>query len=88
MKHYREETEVEGWCEECGDACSGVLVDQGIGPYEYWGSRGTHHDWVVVSPCCEAGILDTDPHCSKCGKLGIEDYGLCLECLEAEEICQ
>lgn len=22
-------------------------TDNGIGPYEYWGARGVHHDWCV-----------------------------------------
>jgi hypothetical protein len=25
----------------------GGWVDNGIGPYEYWGDRGVHHDWGV-----------------------------------------
>ena len=26
-------------------AIEGDYADQGIGAYEYWGARGTHHDW-------------------------------------------
>lgn len=26
--------------------CIWVAVDNGIGEYEYWGSKGVHHDWT------------------------------------------
>lgn len=29
----------------------------GIGPYEFWGARGVHHDWQMLSPCCEAEVV-------------------------------
>lgn len=74
----------EGYCESCGLPCFGVEHDEGIGAYEYFGSRGFHHDYVYRSNCCEAAILDQSPFCSECGKRGVEDYGLCLECLGKE----
>jgi hypothetical protein len=33
-------------------------VDNGIGPYEFWGSKGVHHDYCMESDCCEAAVLD------------------------------
>lgn len=83
MKHNPEESP-EGYCESCGLPCIGVEHDEGIGAYEYFGSRGFDHRYVFLSDCCEAGILDQNPCCSECGKLEIEDYGLCLECLGKE----
>lgn len=83
MKHNPEETP-EGYCDDCGLPCYGIIIDEGIGPYEYWGYCGVHHDYVYRSHCCEAEILDQSPFCSECGKREIEDYGLCLECLEKE----
>jgi len=44
----------QGICSRCGNGCTATWVDFGIGPYEFWGSRGNHHDYQVVSPCCEA----------------------------------
>lgn len=63
MEDHREQPEDEaehltGWCSECGKACTSVTVDEGIGPYEYWGSRGTHHDYVEESPCCNAPMSE------------------------------
>ena len=72
--------DVSGYCDECGQECYGVLRDDGIGSYEYWGSRGTHHDWVAVSNCCEAKILDDNPCCENCGKHERYDDGLCEKC--------
>lgn len=78
----------EGWCDACGRECHGVRVDEGIGPYEFWGQRGNHHDYVFKSHCCTEEILDHDPFCTRCGKREIYDYGLCLKCYEitAEEV--
>lgn len=44
----------EGICTDCGEPCHAVRIDVGIGPYEYWGATGVHHDWRWLSPCCEA----------------------------------
>ena len=82
MKPNPEETP-EGYCDDCALPCYGVLVDEGIGAYEFWGTQGFHHDYVYKSHCCEAEILDQNPCCSECGKREIEDYGLCLACCEA-----
>lgn len=47
-----------GICNNCGMACEAEIQDQGIGPYEFWGSRGVHHDWVEASPCCSASVVE------------------------------
>jgi len=48
---------VTGICDSCGEECSSICVDQGIGPYEYWGAKGCHHDYQNVSPCCEDAVV-------------------------------
>lgn len=47
-----------GICSSCGAPCEAEYRDEGIGPYEYWGSRGVHEDWRWVSPCCGADVID------------------------------
>jgi len=42
-----------GYCASCEEDVDVYMVDCGIGSYEYWGARGTHHDW--------------QPECSQCG---------------------
>jgi len=46
-----------GICSDCGEECTAVMQDQGIGSYEYWGFKGTHHDWREVSPCCGEEVV-------------------------------
>lgn len=41
-------------CKECGEECVIIVVDEGIGSYEFWGANGTHHDYREVSSCCES----------------------------------
>lgn len=48
-----------GFCSYCDARVSAHIEDHGIGPYEFWGERGTHHDYV---PCCDI-----------CGE-SVEDY--------------
>jgi hypothetical protein len=47
-----------GNCPACGKKCEGHKEDFGIGAYEYWGARGTHHDYRIVSDCCEEEMTD------------------------------
>lgn len=77
MRHYDEEhferhsgvhgepdddsSPTEGWCAHCNKECIGVAVDNGIGSYEYWGSKGVHHQIDIESNCCNAQVLDYDP---------------------------
>lgn len=48
-------------CARCGKPCDVLLVDVGIGPYEYWGSRGIDKQIIEVSGCCEATLLENKP---------------------------
>lgn len=41
------------YCPECDKEVEIKREDQGIGPYEFWGSKGWHHDWRWV--CTECG---------------------------------
>ncbi len=53
--------ESKHWCVECGEECEIVEVDEGIGPYEFWGAPGNDIQIVKVSYCCEAFYTDVDP---------------------------
>lgn len=50
-----------GFCTDCGKECRIILIDEGIGSYEYWGQKGVHHDYRRASYCCEADVLDSPP---------------------------
>jgi hypothetical protein len=43
-------------CSLCGLSCTGKWYDEGIGPYEFWGMKGTDRRWEFLSDCCEAEI--------------------------------
>ena len=45
-------------CPECGKECSVKRIDEGIGPYEFWGQKCCQQVWVYVSDCCEAELDD------------------------------
>ena len=49
-----------GVCSECGKYCSAILLDFGIGSYEYWGSQDYEEHWRWVSPCCEAEVVESE----------------------------
>lgn len=49
-----------GKCPACGKQTQAHVEDQGIGAYEFWGARGIHHDYVIVSNCCEEVMPDVD----------------------------
>lgn len=55
---YEPET---GWCSECGKACTIIGIDEGIGPYEFWGQKGRNIDIRPASDCCEASVLEYEP---------------------------
>jgi len=42
------------YCGECGLPCKAVIIDFGIGPYEFWGAPGIDIDNRLVSDCCNA----------------------------------
>lgn len=48
-------------CPNCQEMAEAIIVDNGIGPYEYWGQKGFDSKPEVVSNCCEA-YLDIEPH--------------------------
>ena len=48
------------FCQECELECRGQMVDQGIGPYEFWGQKGIDKREAFVSECCEALVVDID----------------------------
>jgi len=50
----------KGWCDYCEEDVSVYMVDEGIGPYEYWGQKGFHHDWKPVCSQCQGYIEDYD----------------------------
>lgn len=53
-----EESGCEGICTVCGELVTTTTRDEGIGSYEYWGSRGVHHEYVVGSPCHDADVVE------------------------------
>jgi hypothetical protein len=53
-----QDTLSEGICSDCGRYVRAVVIDNGIGPYEFWGQRGVHHDYVQASPCCHADVVE------------------------------
>jgi hypothetical protein len=46
-------------CPECGLPCAGKIIDDGIGPGEFWGKPFFDSQMVYVSACCEVEI-DSD----------------------------
>ena len=65
-------------------------VDEGIGPYEYWGSRGVDHQWVAVCPHCGEYVEEGNlPGCEECGDdITEEQYDsnkLCEACTKLKE---
>jgi hypothetical protein len=52
-------------CPECKQPCTAHWEDVGIGYYEYWGAPGSDVQWVCLSDCCEAQILDADLPCDR-----------------------
>jgi hypothetical protein len=46
---------VTGTCSACGKPCGVQVIDEGVGPYEFWGAHGVDVRLVAVSTCCEAG---------------------------------
>lgn len=67
--YLRNEPGEPGYCDCCGEFCTPEWEDFGIGSYEYWGARGTHVDWQLVSPCCGADVhpelIETEFHKSQ-----------------------
>jgi hypothetical protein len=51
-----------GKCTECGQECNVIIIDFGIGAYEYWGATGIDSQIDAVSDCCEAPAVDRSGH--------------------------
>ena len=51
---------MEGICIACEQPCSVVVVDFGIGQYEYQGFFGIDIQLDAVSNCCEAPTIDKE----------------------------
>lgn len=51
---------MKGTCKACGEPCNVVLIDFGIGSYEFWGAQGTDIQIEAVSDCCEDTVVDDD----------------------------
>lgn len=49
---------MKGICANCGFECEVIVIDVGIGAYEYWGAREVDSRLEVVSDCCEDDALD------------------------------
>lgn len=48
-------------CHACGAADPDTkTIDEGIGPYEYFGAKGVHTAWVEVTDCCDAEFSDME----------------------------
>ena len=77
---------ISGFCSHCGEECTSITRDEGVGAYEYWGSKGVHHDYVEVSPCCDAEVQSEplEGRCCECnapleGTAAFEE-GICAHC--------
>lgn len=46
-----------GICSHCNKECTVIGIDIGIGPYEFWGRKGTDSRLIPVSDCCEEEVL-------------------------------
>jgi hypothetical protein len=57
LENYEPEYET-GVCSLCGETCDIRGVDEGIGPYEFWGIKGTDVQIVAASSCCSEPIKE------------------------------
>jgi hypothetical protein len=48
------------WCTACRRACNTKIIDDGIGPYEFWGAKYSDKRLIEVSTCCEADLTYDD----------------------------
>lgn len=46
----------DGVCPDCGQECQFVVVNNGIGWYEYWGAKYYDDKPEAVSDCCEVPV--------------------------------
>jgi len=48
------------YCGVCSKEVDFHIEDWGIGAYEFWGAKGTHHDYIAVCDECGEQILDKE----------------------------
>jgi len=65
-----------GYCPSCEEEVDVYWVDEGIGAYEYWGSREVQHKWEPLCDICRSYIEDFEDRSN-------DDYDLAVE-LEME----
>lgn len=56
----------QGYCQDCGCFVTAVLLDMGIGAYEFWGAKGVHRDERWVCPNCDGTITNDAYACDSC----------------------
>jgi len=56
--YYDYDGDPYAYCSECGAKCLGVARDYGVGAFECRGERGVDSDIHIVSPCCEADLVE------------------------------
>ncbi len=47
---------MKGICSKCKELCEVILIDFGIGGYEYWGIPGNDVQLEALSICCDAPV--------------------------------
>ena len=47
-------------CSDCGNPCEPIVIDTGIGGYEFWGQRGIDSHKEVLSNCCQASVKNEE----------------------------
>ena len=50
-----------GYCACCGEEADAIVIDSGIGPYEYGDERAVDIRLDTVSKCCEDELLKEPP---------------------------
>lgn len=50
---------MNAYCKNCKEHASFYQEDLGIGAYEFWGSKGVHHDYAWICSECE-DVYDGD----------------------------
>jgi len=51
---------MEFYCTCCGEKCEVVVVDNGIGRYEFWGAKGVDVRYDIETACCGFDPVDED----------------------------
>ena len=55
----------QGVCSSCGEECTAVTEDHGIGVYEYGSERARDVRLSEVSPCCEGEVITQEVYDEK-----------------------